>query len=135
MSRREIARTRIEPIFGKMIFFQHLPVVSQAASPLVRHRVALKVILCKIVHCRFGMRVNALLQRIDAINNPSAQLNGALACGKGSEFGITSYRVATLAALKSVIQNERNRAVARDADTKSRNLSVVLNSVAFCWRL
>ena len=52
------------------------------------------------------MRVNALLQRINAINNLSAQLNGALACGKGSEFGITSYRVATLAALKSVIQNE-----------------------------
>lgn len=101
----------------------------------MRPRITLEVILRKIVHCGFALRVDALLQRIDAIDNPSAQLNGALACGEGSELGMTTDRVATLAALKSVIQNERNRAVAGDTDTKARNLGVLLNAVSICWGL
>jgi hypothetical protein len=98
-------------------------------------RIALKVILRKIVHCGLALRVDTLLQRIDAINNLSTQLYGALACGKGSELGMTTDREAALAALKSVIQNERNRAVARDTNTKAWNLGVVLNAVAICWGL
>jgi hypothetical protein len=101
----------------------------------VRPRIALEVILRKIVHRGLALRVDTLLQRIDAINNLSAQLYGALASGKGSELGMTTDGEAALAALKSVIQNERNRAVAGDSDTKARNLGVVLNAVAICWRL
>ena len=89
----------------------------------------------QIVHGRFALGVQTLLQRVDAINNLSPQLNGTLACGEGSELGVTTDRVAALTALKSVIQNERNRAVAGDADTEARNLGVVMNAIAIWWRL
>ena len=98
---------------------QHLPVVPQAASPLVCLGIALKEIVRKIVHRWFALRLDALLQRVDAIENFSAQLNGSLARRKGGEVRMAPDGVTTLAALDAIVQNERNRAVAGDTCTEA----------------